>query len=316
MKRPGFTLVELLVVIAIIGILIALLLPAVQAAREAARRTQCTNNLKQMALGIHNYGDVWRVFPPGYLGQPPANCSSVNNGSTQARGWGWGALILPYVEQSTLYEGLAPTSRQIVCGIPTGAQATPAVGNAALQKTKLPFYVCPSAPDAELNDTRLPGAPAAPGSHAKSNYVGVSGMDFSGVSATTGRKGIFVNGMLHKTALRDVKDGTSSTFLVGEKYRRDLDAVKQTFSPGEYTGGFWVGVAPDTQIANTVMQLALPPSTFAINGASINAFASRHPGGAQFALTDGSVRFVSENANQETIADMGTMNDGKAITFP
>jgi prepilin-type N-terminal cleavage/methylation domain-containing protein/prepilin-type processing-associated H-X9-DG protein len=317
MKRRGFTLVELLVVIAIIGILIALLLPAVQAAREAARRTQCVNNLKQMALGIHTYADVWRVFPPGYLGQPPANCSTVNNGTAaQPRGWGWGALILPYIEQVTLYNGLAPTSRQTVCGIPTGAQANPAVGSEALQKTRLAVYICPSAVDMDLNDTRLPAAPAAPGSHAKSNYVGVSGMDFSGVAATTGRKGIFVNGMLHKTALRDVRDGTSSTFLVGEKYRRDLDGVKQTFSPGEYTGGFWLGVAPDTQIANSVMQLALPPSTFAINGASINAFASRHPGGAQFALTDGSVRFISENANQETIADMGTMNDGKATQLP
>ncbi len=161
----------------------------------------------------------------------------------------------------------------------------------------------------------------SPGQHAKSNYVGVSGMDFSGVvttppGLTVGRKGIFVNGMLFKTAMHDVRDGTSSTFLVGEKYRRDLDGVRQTFSPGEYTGGFWLGVAPDTQIANSVMQLALPPSTFAINGASINAFASKHPGGAQFALTDGSVRFVSQNASQKTIADMGTFNDGEVTQLP
>jgi prepilin-type processing-associated H-X9-DG protein len=146
-------------------------------------------------------------------------------------------------------------------------------------------------------------------------------MDFTGVVTATGptlgRKGIFVNGLLYKTALRDVLDGTSSTFLVGEKYRRDADAVKQTFNPGsEYTGGFWLGVAPDTQIANTVMQLGLPPSTFAINGASINAFASRHPGGAQFALIDGSVRFVSQNASQKTIADMGTFNDGQVTQLP
>jgi hypothetical protein len=292
-------------------------LPAVQAAREAARRTQCVNNLKQMALGVHAYADTFKVLPPGYMGQPPANCSSVNNGSaSQPRGWGWGTLILPFVEQATLFNSLSPGSRQIVCGIPSGSQATTAVGNAALQKTILPFYVCPSASDPDLNDTRLPAAPGAPGSHAKSNYVGVSGMDFSGVSPTNGRKGIFVNGMLYKTALRDIKDGTSTTFLIGEKYRRDLDSVKQTFSAGEYTGGFWVGVAPDTQIANVIMQLALPPSSFAINGASINAFASYHPGGAQFALTDGSVRFVSENANQQTIADMGTFNDGMVTQLP
>ena len=316
--RRGFTLVELLVVIAIIGILIALLLPAVQAARESARRTQCNNNLKQMALAVHKYADALYFFPPGYLGQPPADCSALNDGTApRFRGWGWAVFILPDMEQSGLYEVLNPLDKQTVCGIPTGAQAAPAAGSQALQKSRLSFYICPSSADMDLNDTRLPAAPAAPGSHAKSNYVGVSGMDFSGVVTvarpTAGRKGIFVNGVLYKTAFRDVLDGTSSTFLVGEKYRRDLDAVRQTFSPGEYTGGFWVGVAPDTQIANTVMQLALPPSTFAINGASINAFASRHPGGAQFALTDGSVRYVSQNASQKMIADMGTFNDGEVI---
>ncbi len=89
--RRGFTLVELLVVIAIIGILIALLLPAVQAARESARRTQCVNNLKQMALAIHKYADVLHFFPPGYLGQPPANCATVNNGTLRNLEVGAGA---------------------------------------------------------------------------------------------------------------------------------------------------------------------------------------------------------------------------------
>ena len=140
-------------------------------------------------------------------------------------------------------------------------------------------------------------------------------MDFSGV-ATSGRRGLFVDGTRYSTALRDVSDGTTNTLCVGEKYRRDIDSVLQTFSPGEYTGAIWVGVAPDTQIAGTVMQLALPPSTFAINGASINAFASKHTGGAQFALTDGSVRFISQNADQKTIADMGTGNDGEVVSLP
>jgi prepilin-type processing-associated H-X9-DG protein len=270
-----------------------------------------------MALAIHKYADVLQFFPPGYQGQPPMNCSALNDGSlARPRGWGWAVLILPYMERSDLYEALDPINKQTVCGIPTGAQANPAVGSESLQKTRLAVYICPSAADNDLNDTRLPAAPAIPGQHAKSNYVGVSGLDFSGVAAT-GRKGVFVNGMLHKTRLHDVLDGTSSTFLVGEKYRRDADGVRQTFNPGtEYTGGFWLGVAPDTQIANSVMQLGLPPSTFAINGASINAFASKHPGGAQFALADGSVRFVSQNASQKTIADMGTFNDGEVAQLP
>lgn len=318
--RRAFTLVELLVVIAIIGILVALLLPAVQAAREAARRMQCGNNLKQISLAVHNYCDTYKVFPSGYIGQPPANCGAVNNGiSPNFRGWGWGVFILPFVEQSPLFDQLSPNMKQLVCGIPTGAQNNVAVGNPVLQKTVLSFYVCPSSADPILNYTRLPAAPAVPGEHAKSNYVGISGLDFTGVAtpALNLRKAVFVNGALYVSTLNEVTDGTTNTFMFGEKYRKDFDAVKQTFNPGtEYTGGFWIGVAPDTQIANVVMQLGLPPSTFAINGASINAIASRHPGGAQFSLTDGSVRYVSQNADQTTIANMGTYNDGEVSALP
>ncbi len=312
----AFTLVELLVVIAIIGVLVGLLLPAVQAAREAARRMQCSNNLKQIGLALHIYLDAHRVFPPGYMGQPPnGQCANINIPPARPQGWGWAVFILPQLEQGALYNSLDPGPKQVVCGIPSGAAASPNVGSAALQKTILSTYVCPTAPDKLLNESRFPAAPAVPGAHAKSNYAGVSGLDFSGI-ATNGRRGLFGDGMRYTSALRDVSDGTTNTLCVGEKYRRDVDGVLQTFGPGEYTGAIWVGVAPDTQIAGTVMQLALPPSTFAINGASINAFASKHVGGAQFSLTDGSVRFISQNADQKTIADMGTGNDGEVVSLP
>ncbi|MGD9858041.1 MAG: DUF1559 domain-containing protein, partial [Planctomycetaceae bacterium] len=112
-RRSGFTLIELLVVIAIIAILIALLLPAVQQAREAARRTQCRNNLKQIGLALHNYHDVFLCFPPGYLGTT-TNCSMIRNRVTPpgvtpvvvAQGWGWGTFILPYLEQTAMYEAM------------------------------------------------------------------------------------------------------------------------------------------------------------------------------------------------------------------
>jgi prepilin-type N-terminal cleavage/methylation domain-containing protein len=315
-SRIGFTLVELLVVIAIIGILVGLLLPAVQAAREAARRMSCSNNLKQIVLASHVYHDAVRKFPPGYLGIPPnGQCSALNNVPARAQGWGWGTFLLPQIEQGNLYNQLSPGPKQIVCGNPTGAAASPNVGSAALQKTKISAYICPSAPDEDLNYTRQP-ATGVPGTQAKSNYVGVSGLDFSGVHAATGRKGMFGDGLVYIASINVVTDGTSNTIMFGEKYRRDVDANLQTFSPGEYTGGIWLGVAPDTFPAGAVMQLGLPPSSFSINGASINAIASKHTGGAQFALTDGSVRFISQNADQKTIADMGTNNDGQVVNQP
>ena len=105
-SRLGFTLVELLVVIAIIGILIALLLPAVQAAREAARRSQCSNNLKQLALGVHNYADTFGCFPSGFVSAIPAPMSDEATASQELSVWTWGALLLPYVEQKALQDAL------------------------------------------------------------------------------------------------------------------------------------------------------------------------------------------------------------------
>src|SRR5271156_6169116 len=114
-RRKGFTLIELLVVIAIIAVLIALLLPAVQQAREAARRTQCKNNLKQMGLAMYNYLDVYQSFPPGYLGYSAGNggsCSTLDNYAQRGQGWGWGCYLLPYLDQGNLYNLIQPGTIQ------------------------------------------------------------------------------------------------------------------------------------------------------------------------------------------------------------
>lgn len=320
-RRRAFTLIELLVVIAIIAILIALLLPAVQQAREAARRTQCRNNLKQIGLAIHNYHDVHLCFPSGFLGNPPsesaAGCSNVNysaTGNIRRPGWGWMVYIMPYIDQTNLYEALAPGEKIVVCAEATGAQA--AAGNAALQKTVIPVYICPSDPNDNLTPSRWPRPPAMAGRHGKSNYCGVSGFTFDGVFDTEagadGRKAVFVDGTLYVSRLRDVTDGTSNTLAVGEKIRVEIDGDETVANPAlfEKVGSYWVGRAPDTRPASVIMQLRFAPSSFAINGASINAFASKHPGGCHFLLTDGSVHFISENADQDTIANLGTGNDG------
>jgi len=269
-RYRGFTLIELLVVIAIIAILIALLLPAVQQAREAARRTQCRNNFKQMGLAIHNYHDVHLSFPPGYLGDPPnesaVGCDTIRAQHVTDPGWGWAVYIMPYLDRTNLYNQLAPGDKLVVCSEATGAQAM--AGSAELQDTILPVYICPSANDPDRNPSRWPKPPETPGDHGKSNYAGVAGQDWTGV-ADTGRS-VFV----------------------------------------EKVGAYWIGIAPDTRTASCIMRLHPAPSSFAVNGSSINAFASLHPGGVHFLVSDGSVHFISENADQDTIANLGLANDG------
>src|SRR5690242_14448588 len=135
----GFTLIELLVVIAIIGVLVALLLPAVQQAREAARRSQCKNNLKQMGLAMHNYHDTNNSFPPGYLGYPAASglgCSAIFNTSPYAQGWGWSVYLLPNLDQANLYNALNVGGYQAVCDNATAPAIT--MGNPALERVLLP----------------------------------------------------------------------------------------------------------------------------------------------------------------------------------
>ncbi len=314
-SRRAFTLIELLVVIAIIAVLIALLLPAVQQAREAARRTQCKNNLKQMGLALHNYHDVFLCFPPGYLGYAPSDpggCGTVNNSAASPPGWGWAVFILPFIDQGNLYTALDPNHKQVVCSTPTGAQNNPSVGSPSLQDTLLAVYVCPSATDRDLNPTRAP----SPSDHAKSNYSGVVGVDWTGIRPADGMKAVFVDGTKYVSRISDTTDGTSNSLAIGERYRRDIDTNLQAQSPGEYYGAQWVGIAPDLRASACVAQLGLAGSSFAVNGASVNAFASRHPGGAHFLLTDGSVRFISENMDQNTLCYLGTINDGQVVNVP
>ena len=334
--RYGFTLIELLVVISIIAVLIALLLPSVQQAREAARRTQCKNNLKQFGLAMHNYHDNHNCFPPGYLGFPAGaggSCSTVNNvvtldptlptiNAARAQGWGWGAYLLPFVDQGNLYLALGVGSKQTVCDNPVGAQADPNVGSSTLERTVLNVFICPSATDQELHQTRdTSTTPNNPSVHAKSNYRAVAGVNFNGketnsTSPNYGLAGVFGNAvMFAPTSMRDALDGSSNTFAIGEAYRRDIDTNFQAFAAGEYVGARWFGIAADDRQTAAVGQLAAAPSTFSVNGASINAFASRHIGGAQFLLVDGSVRFISENTDQNTLSRIGTMNDGNVANL-
>ena len=284
--RRGFTLVELLVVIAIIGILIALLLPAVQAAREAARRSQCSNNIKQLGIGIHNYHDTYKMFPSGF----------VTTTYSDVGGWGWQTFILPFVEQQALYDSLAPNVNHIPAA-PTD-----------LTETEISGYRCPSSVANETNSQR--------GNHGTSNYAAVAGTDNSHnwertrtENTTTAPAGAFgfANG---RTNFAAIQDGTSNVIGVGER----LADGERGSDDETYIGGIWTGKYEAGKSASATRGLSgVQRPQNRINGTDDFAFSSQHPGGAQMMLMDGSVRFVAETIEGETLDRLAQRNDGQPV---
>ncbi len=297
----GFTLIELLVVIAIIAILIALLLPAVQQAREAARRTQCKNNLKQLGLACHNYHDVHGMFPIGHSRGPWT-------GSANVEAWGWHVHLLPYIEQSALFDTLDVNTyslEQVIAGDNPGLPNTNS-GNIAddpllALQSRISGFSCPSDPNDGIAhaDRHFGGGVGISRSPAgniswrpgHTNYVGNRGTRDQ-PQATNDPFGVF--GYNLATRIRDVEDGTSNTLMIGE---RDTKNCRAGAWPGvrnpQGSGGrgIWYNVGHSRTLINA------PTSVFnwdTDNGCG-ESFSSMHPGGVQFALADGSVRFVSEN---------------------
>ncbi|QDT92768.1 DUF1559 domain-containing protein [Gimesia algae] len=289
--RTGFTLIELLVVIAIIAILIALLLPAVQQAREAARRSTCKNNVKQMGLALHNYHETHRSFPPGWV-QPSTSAScqpSVTSPSGCKPGWGWGTMLLPFIDQANMYNALNVKSTQLV--------ATPSPES----KTTIPLFRCPSDTGSQLNSDR--------GGHATSNYKTIYGSRGTGTSINTsphnaaGGNGSFWSNS--NTRLRDLTDGASNTVLIGETARGRVGSIT-------YNGGVWVGYYDNGKTASVVWKTENHSGSL-INGTLAWAFSSQHTGGAHFLLGDGGVRFLSENIDGTTYENLGKISDGNVI---
>ncbi len=341
--RAAFTLVELLVVIAIIGILIALLLPAVQAAREAARRAQCSNNLKQIGLGLHNYHDSYKTFPFAWMLHAPDPANLFNGLNLQC----WGTRILPYVEQGPLkqrYDDRFPALDQF-------AALPPVQENLNVIRTVVPVFLCPSTPgsgperiyDSDLNPDYPLTWTAAPSDYCAStgvrgdfarlayaNFPGGSGGQREGVMQFNG---IDVDNLRLEEDLSDiasVKDGTSNTMMVGERvgggqvylaggkpapagmpwdiYRLTNGGGWGDFLNGEhwYSGSLHDGTpGPDGG-----------PCAINCNNVRSQGFYSFHPGGAQFLLADGSVRFVSETVAAFPLAAMTTRMKGEVAELP
>ncbi|MGQ0637437.1 MAG: DUF1559 family PulG-like putative transporter [Planctomycetaceae bacterium] len=302
-RRRGFTLIELLVVIAIIAVLIALLLPAVQQAREAARRTQCKNNLKQIGLAIHNYHDTHSILTPcafgaGYVG-------SFLSGIADPA-WGWSVSMLPFMDQAPLYNQLNP-------GPTTLTQAMQSATLLPLLQNVLPVFRCPSDVGGPLNTNR-PFLQVIPGT-----TITLSTSNYPGNAGDAGNTGIFldfVNTPLNAVRFRDVTDGLSNTLFVGE--RATITRTNGTQNPN--WAALWAGFSSEgTTIisgndansvrGNTLYKLQTGISqTFGSFPAA--TFSSVHVGGVHILLGDGSVRFLNENISWVPFGTtpLGTMN--------
>ncbi len=336
-NRNGFTLIELLVVIAIIAVLIALLVPAVQKVREAAARTQCTNNLKQVGLALHAYHGAYKQFPSGYVDGNPSPPSTPDN--DVGPGWGWASYILPYLEQGNVYGQI-----NFSVGVGLGA-------NVQVCQTQLAVFQCPSDPYQQLvpiydSSFTNPIATVAHGNYIgcngwvecfpnaggayNPNSDGGAGEDGDGGSTGTGfaGDGVFYRNSQIKTA--QVTDGLSNTIFVGER----CAAHSPTTWTGAVTGGrcpAWMcttpwtapytpppsapdtgnGTAYDNADWNEALVLGHGNLTHLPNADNPffdpDTFWSMHPGGANFLFGDGSVHFLTSSINPPTYQALMTI---------
>ncbi|MDR2756421.1 MAG: DUF1559 domain-containing protein [Planctomycetaceae bacterium] len=323
--RFGFTLVELLVVIAIIGALIALLLPAVQAAREAARRMSCTNKLKQLAIGTHNYHDVIGCFPPGAVSNSTADTLSTAN----LINGNWGIALLPYIEQQSVYDTYQSTKTPITNTSPTGvANGTP--NNLAIAKTIMLPYVCPSDQYANL----LVTPPSLSVTVITTSYRGIGGSMVSATDSAVSaneagwheRFGLLTSYKKYRGIFHFV--GTSSSYgSIGcENFSSILDGTSNCLLFTEHhnnqeypaRGTMWLG-NPGCFISSVHRTSSILMQTHKIQPCIDAGFAqyvcaigtgSWHSGGVNSALGDGSVRFTSFTTNVELWADYARIDSG------
>jgi prepilin-type N-terminal cleavage/methylation domain-containing protein len=342
LRQRGFTLIELLVVIAIIAVLIALLLPAVQQAREAARRTQCKNNLKQMGLAISNYNDVFQRFPNSYIAR-----IGVENGGlvVDQNVSGIGTKLLPYIDQAPLYNLYDPSVP--ITNVAGFYNPTSIANNLAVAATQLTAWKCPSCPAAALSTAVYPAGafsgvfppatwtiPMARGDYSVTSGIlgGYAQLAYNGNAGgqRNGATGVATMGGVSMT-YRDLIDGASNTTFFGERTGGTTIYVKQTPAPapfqpyGPTNGVGWADVLigehwlagsnqDGTQSTVTVNGGSGNGGPCAINCTNLRSvgFHSFHVGGCHFLMCDGAVRFVSENVSPVNLG--GSITAGKGET--
>jgi prepilin-type N-terminal cleavage/methylation domain-containing protein/prepilin-type processing-associated H-X9-DG protein len=294
-RRNAFTLIELLVVIAIIAILIGLLLPAVQKIREAAARSKCQNNLKQIGLACHGYHDTHKGLPPGYV--------ATANYPDTAPGWGWGAFLLPQLEQDALY-------RQIDFSRPVPSSPT------AIQ-TMVQVFLCPSDNPPPAAFPLTDGLQTLVCTAAPSSYAATVGSDASEVEDETGN-GIFYRNS--STKLADITDGTSQTVMIGDRAWSETQGVwagcpsNAMTRPGPTNR--WPGATTSAACLVLAHNNWINVTTDADGG--LDDFSSRHSGGVNLVFADGSVHFVRtitvDGPERRAFWAMGTRAGGDMVT--
>jgi prepilin-type N-terminal cleavage/methylation domain-containing protein len=311
-RREGFTLIELLVVIAIIAILIGLLVPAVQKVREAAARSQCANNMKQLALAVHGYHDANKYLPynagPGYNYTPNSrNC------------WSWLVRILPFIEQGNVYNAT---------GLPSNPNQTIAGAGASVQ-AQIPTFLCPSDPstsigprtdEANIGSSFNYGGPAI--TVGQTNYKGVCGSNWAWGSYVVtdpapayGSNGLDAgNGVFFRTdytkkkKLTNITDGTSNTFMIGEAIG-SMDVHCDWVFFNHATGTCAIPL-------NSAMASGQPGYNNPTDWPDVYSFRSYHPQGANFAMADATVHYVNQSIDITLYRALATIQGGEVASLP
>jgi len=323
--KKGFTLVELLVVIAIIGVLVGLLLPAVQSAREAARRMSCTNNLKQLGLGLQNYHDTNNSFPPGgiWWTNNTGNANFAKNRGSLL------VYLLPFIEEKALYDAFDLEQNPCYQQFPGGAAAG---GTPYIAGTVISVYRCPSDPSPERNEIVVNGI--QPGQLAMFSYAASKGPTRTGNNpagrcperaaydaynySTTDNNpaGPFTRmGRNYTCVMSDVDDGLSKTIFMGEVMGNCALPIQRGWAHSSNTQGMISTIYPINYDTCNQDQ-SKGPCAWWNNWSTEFGFKSEHPSGANFVMGDGSVHFVSEQIDHWTYQRLGGRNEGEPATLP